>query len=116
MGINILPSIDYIYNCDFHAEHHREYKLDEAIKVFEWSGFKVNIAYYDDIMTRRSLVKKGNLAHARSVGDGYYTSASIWDYGQPFNLFNWFDWVKYPLRLLLKMFPGLRDDIFSVRN
>jgi SAM-dependent methyltransferase len=112
MGVNILPSIDYIYNCDFHAEHHREYKLQEVIKVFEWSGFDVTEACYDDIITHRSMLKRGKLAHARDAANGYYTSGTVWDYNQPFRILNWFDWLKVSVRPLLTIFPSLKDDIF----
>ena len=112
MGVNVLPSIDYVYNCDFHAEHHREYKLEEVIKVFEWSGFRVKEAYYDDVVTKRSIVKSGRLAHAREAGIDFYSSGTIWDYHQRFNVLSWFDWCKVFIRPLLALFPSLKDDIF----
>lgn len=113
-GINVLPSIEYVYHCDFHAEHHREYVLEEVEKVFEWSGFCVEKAYYDDVAFQRSLVKLGKLGHQRGAGDDFYKLATIWDYNLPFRFSNWFDWVKLLVRPLLKVFPKLRDDIVVI--
>lgn len=114
LGINVLPSIEYIYHCDFHAEHHREYTLSEARDIFRWSGYELIESYYDDIVFHRTLVTRGKLAHKRGKGSDFYRSQSVWDYDLPFNPLNWFDWVKLFVRPVLTLFHKLRDDIVAI--
>ncbi len=112
LGINVLPSIEYIYHSDFHAEHHREYTLEEAKSVVEWSGFEIQSAYLENIVFNRTLIEKGTLSTNR--GADFTESATVWDYSLPFNPMNWFDWIKIFGRGITKIFPNLRDDIVVI--
>lgn len=111
MGRSIMPSVEYVYNSPFHAEHHREYTLEEVVKIFKWSGFEVVDSYMDDIVFRRSLIRKGKISSQR---EDFYNDATVWDYNLPFRPFNWFDWVKLPGRALVSLFPRLKDDIVVI--
>lgn len=60
MGKSFMPPIQYIYNSEYHADHHREYTLSDLVKVFQWSKYEVLEAKVLDTISGISI-KKGRL-------------------------------------------------------
>lgn len=110
-GKSFMPSIQFVYYSHFHAEHHREYTLDDLAKVFEWSGFQILEAKLVDTISRLSLAQR--IKHKdRTVDQSQITQMSKFELG--FHPLRAYDWLRLPYAFLVKLFPGLRDTILVV--
>jgi len=112
LGRQIMPSIQFVYHTTFHAGHHREYTLDDLVKILNWSKFRVVEATHLDTLSGLSMSKRIPLQQ-RNLGSGDEISQMTrWDVG--FHPLRLYDWAKLPFAALVKMVPSLRDTLFAV--
>lgn len=107
-GISFMPSVDYVYHSHFHGAHHREYTMQDLIKVCKWTEYELLEKTYVDTFWSLSLKKMGKLGINRSTEK----ERSIFDIG--FKFTNWYDWVKLPALGLCKLFPSLRETLVII--
>lgn len=107
LGISNLPSIEYVYNSEFNAEHHREYTRQELEQVLLWSGFEIVKSQLVDTFFPLSL------KNFKGLGRGRAPEVKS-EFGVGFDYTNLYDYAKLPLQLLVKIFPGLRETIAIV--
>jgi ubiquinone/menaquinone biosynthesis C-methylase UbiE len=112
LGRQIMPSIQFVYHTTFHSGHHREYTLDDLVKVLAWSKFQVTEARLVDTLSGLSMNKRV-APQKRNVGAGDELSQMTrWDVG--FHPLRLYDWAKLPFSVLVKLVPSLRDTLFAV--
>lgn len=107
-GISFMPSIEYVYNSKFHGSHHREYTMNDLIKVCTWTGYEIIEKVHLDTFWPLSVKKFGKLGINRSSEK----EKTVFALG--FNWLNWYDWCKLPALLLCKLFPQLRETLIVV--
>jgi len=110
LGKQIMPSIQFVYHSTFHSGHHREYTLDDLVKVLDWSKFRILQATILDTLSGLSMAKRVPDSK-REAGDEF-SQMTRWDVG--FHPLRLYDWAKLPLSVLVKLVPSLRDTLFAV--
>ena len=110
LGRQIMPPIQFVYGATFHSGHHREYTLDDLVKVLEWSKFHVVEATLLDTLSGLSMAKR--VPPEKREASGEFTQMTHWDVG--FHPGRFYDWAKLPFSLLVKLVPSLRDGLFAV--
>jgi len=110
-GKSFMPPIQFIYYSDYNASHHREYTLQDLIKVFKWSKFEIVEAKVLDTISPISIEKRTPY-HKRSLEKGEIYEMTKFKIG--FNFLNIYDWIKLPYSLLVKFFPNLGDTLYIV--
>ena len=110
-GRSIAPPIKFIFNAQYNADHHREYTKSDLEYVVENSGFKIIYSQIVDTISGVSLRKRTTIKK-RSEKESQLNQMSRFALG--WNPFNIYDWLRIPLFLACRIFPGIRDTLFIV--
>ena len=106
-GKSFMPSLDYVWNTPYHADHHREYTPEEVAQVFRWAGLTIAEHRTVDTFWPMSLRSFRGLGRGRrSENLSRFDVAGRW--------YRPYDWAKQPFRLAASLFPRLRDMIVTV--
>jgi hypothetical protein len=110
-GKSFMPPIQFVYNSDYHSGHHREYTKSDLEYVMLQSGFEIKYSKIIDTISQISIDNRNSLDRREST-QSELEQMTKFKVGS--SIFNFYDWVKLPYSILVRIFPSFRDTIFIV--
>ena len=109
MAHSFAPSLDYVWNTTYHADHHREYTPEEARWVFAEAGF--NILQHGLVDTFWPMPLQS--FEGRGVGKKAENKSTFEPSGRWYRPY---DVIKQFPRAIVKLRPRFRDLIITVAS
>ncbi len=105
VGISNWPHIEGIWDPELNVHHHKEYKLDELVSLFDRAGFvDVSGTTYEQLWYR-SLKRRGR---SQTMGLDW---SQVSQFGSGFNFRHPYEYARLIALASVRAFPSLRSSL-----